>query len=147
MPKPATKKKCANPNCSNPKCPFPHYVSPAETANETKTTNAPTLEPDSQAKNEATYLPYPTGDREFLKLRMKKKTIDSPTTPVPTSTLDIVCLHCGHQFGLTLAGQEFYARKSFQLPKRCRDCRVVRDYDRFNIPYEPKPSKKSKEGI
>jgi hypothetical protein len=119
MPKPATKKKCANPNCSNPKCPFPHY------ANET--VESEPVPP--KKKIEATYLPY--SNVEILTLERKKLPKDHSRTPTdnpsrnPTSALIRVCRNCRQSFGITVGEQEWYAKKSFSLPKRCYDCRQV----------------------
>jgi hypothetical protein len=124
MPKPAPKKKCANPNCSNPKCPFPHY----ENANEVNT--VPPAAP--KKKIEATSVPY--SHREFLKLEKIKKippdqteTLTVAENPArdPTSTIIRVCLYCRQTFGLTAGEQIWYANKSYSLPKRCSDCRTL----------------------
>jgi len=38
----------------------------------------------------------------------------------------IVCVDCESKFEFTEGEQEFYRERSFQEPKRCKKCRVVR---------------------
>ncbi len=51
------------------------------------------------------------------------------------------CRDCGKDFVFTAGEQEFYAKKGFSDPARCRDCRIARkkargDYDRPRQMYE-----------
>ena len=44
------------------------------------------------------------------------------------------CGDCQNDFTVEAGEQEFYARKGFELPKRCADCREKKK-NRFNSPF------------
>lgn len=125
MPKQALKKKCANPNCTNPKCPFPHVVN-----EETKDLEIPpVVDPVLPKKKQiqATYVP--SINREFMRLRNTEVEYHpprpkSPPLPLdPDSPLSRICVECRQSFVLTITDQKYFAKKSYSLPKRCRECR------------------------
>lgn len=44
----------------------------------------------------------------------------------------IVCKDCGKEFTFTARDQEFYAKKGFSDPVRCKECREARKAERNN---------------
>ena len=44
--------------------------------------------------------------------------------------LTIQCADCRQEFTFSVGEQEFFAEKGFGPPKRCRDCRAVRQKQR-----------------
>ena len=42
----------------------------------------------------------------------------------------LTCVECGAEFTFTADDQEFHARKGYQEPKRCPNCRQARRSDR-----------------
>ena len=42
----------------------------------------------------------------------------------------LTCVECGSEFTFTADDQEFHARKGYQEPKRCPNCRQARRSDR-----------------
>lgn len=52
-------------------------------------------------------------------------------------TKHIICVECGDVFEFTISEQEFFAKNGFKEPKRCGNCRKVKD-DGQNITEENK---------
>jgi len=42
----------------------------------------------------------------------------------------ITCVDCNSPFTFTAGEQEFYEKKGFVLPKRCKDCRELKKRNR-----------------
>lgn len=44
----------------------------------------------------------------------------------------VKCKECGKEFELTAEEVKWYNEKGFELPKRCKSCRVARKEKRYN---------------
>ena len=47
--------------------------------------------------------------------------------------ITITCTDCKKDFIITPAEQQFFQQKSFDLPKRCKPCRVIRRQNNLSV--------------
>lgn len=44
--------------------------------------------------------------------------------------IELTCVGCGKSFIYTVKDQEFYEEHGYQPPKRCKQCRILRQKER-----------------
>jgi hypothetical protein len=118
------KKQCAIPNCSNPKCPFPHAK--------------PTDKIKSPPKPKAYLKPLPLFNYKIPPIsRTEDLVVVAPSVLVTqvaitnasplhvhTEALLRKCKRCGGPFTMGVGELNWYVKKGFDLPKRCKECRI-----------------------
>ena len=45
-------------------------------------------------------------------------------------TITLECIDCKNEFTISAGEQEFYKQKGFDLPKRCKECRLKKKQQR-----------------
>ena len=136
-PKQQLKKKCAKKDCSGIGCPFTHP-------------NAPVFlsAPKEKMKKSSGALPFRPKDtlqlhREFNALDALTHLDQDPKNPdcepkahrTPNTNIISECLRCSRPFEMDIKEQEWFFAKNFSLPKRCKECRLMRKLDGVGVVY------------
>lgn len=123
------KKQCAIPNCSNPKCPFPHPKEGDKLKSPLKPKHYLKPLPDFDYK-----IPPVTHTDEpvvIARISQEAQAQDICASGIREYTEDLLrcCKRCGVSFTLTVGELNWFVKKQFSLPKRCKECRIAQRHE------------------
>lgn len=134
------KKMCAkNDKCINKKCPFQHSIQQKKLCEIKNSIDSQNIkykyEIDEIYENEPEIIfdPSISEKNEFFSRKIVVNSIQPKQRKEVSSCKDRKCLRCNQLFTLSVEEKKWFINKLLNIPKRCKECRLLRKLETSEI--------------
>lgn len=131
------KKMCAKKDkCINKKCPFQHFIQQRKLCEIKNSINLQDIKYKHEIDEnelEIIFDPSISEENEFFSNKFVFNTKSPKQRKEVSSCKDRKCLRCNQLFTLSVEEQRWFINKYLNIPKRCKECRLLKKLETSEI--------------